>query len=70
MKGVCVTIALLLDFSLLFFLDYHLKFQEWVRPKPPARLNIFPKFPAMSTPLPTWLPYDQEPDDEIDEGEL
>ncbi|KAJ4761242.1 tRNA 2-thiocytidine biosynthesis TtcA [Rhynchospora pubera] len=42
---------------------------EWVRPKPPARLNVFPKFPAMTTPLPTWLPYDQAPDDEIDEDE-
>jgi hypothetical protein len=41
-----------------------------VRPKRSSRPNVFPTFPAMSTPLPTWLPFDQEPDDEIDEDEL
>ncbi|KAJ3677222.1 hypothetical protein LUZ60_002946 [Juncus effusus] len=43
---------------------------EYVRPKPPNKLNVFPKFPAMETPLIDWLPFDEFPDDEVDEDEL
>ncbi|KAF3339062.1 hypothetical protein FCM35_KLT16533 [Carex littledalei] len=42
---------------------------EVERPKPPGRTNVLPQFPAISTPLTTWLPHDVAPDDEIDEDE-
>lgn len=41
--------------------------QEWERPKPGRRPDIFPQFSPMKTPLPPPLPYDPPEEDEEDE---
>jgi hypothetical protein len=41
--------------------------QEWERPKPGRRPDIFPLFSPMKTPLPPPLPYDPPEEDEEDE---
>ncbi|KAF3593161.1 hypothetical protein DY000_02021066 [Brassica cretica] len=43
--------------------------QEWERPKPGRRPDIFPKFSPMKTPLPPPMPYDPPAEDEEEEEE-
>lgn len=43
--------------------------QEWERPKPGRRPDIFPQFSPMKTPLPTPLPADPPEEDEEEEEE-
>lgn len=43
--------------------------QEWERPKPGRRPDIFPKFSPMKTPLPHPLPADDPLDDDEEEEE-
>ncbi|TQD99641.1 hypothetical protein C1H46_014777 [Malus baccata] len=41
--------------------------QEWERPKPGRRPDIFPQFSPMKTPLPPPMPYDPPEEDEDEE---
>ncbi|WZZ02912.1 hypothetical protein YC2023_088833 [Brassica napus] len=43
--------------------------QEWERPKPGRRPDIFPKFSPMKTPLPPPMPYDPPAEDDEEEEE-
>ncbi|KAH1105520.1 hypothetical protein J1N35_009288 [Gossypium stocksii] len=43
--------------------------QEWERPKPGRRPDIFPQFSPMKTPLPGPMPYDPPEEDEEEEEE-
>lgn len=57
-----------LGFSLIhmYLLCYSLG-QEWERPKPGRRPDIFPQFSPMKTPLPPPMPYDPPEEDEEEE---
>ncbi|KAJ6435364.1 hypothetical protein OIU84_000539 [Salix udensis] len=46
-----------------------LYFEEWERPKPGRRPDIFPQFSPMKTPIPPPLPYDPPEEDEEEEEE-
>ncbi|KAF9615554.1 hypothetical protein IFM89_024402 [Coptis chinensis] len=51
--------------KLLSLPDMH--FQEWERPRPGRRPDIFPQFSPMKTPLPPPLPADPPEEDEEEE---
>ena len=59
---ICVCIWL---FWLIICFDFI--FQEWERPKPGRRPDIFPQFSPMKTPLPPPLPCDPPEEDEEEE---
>lgn len=56
----------IIAFSIIILSSNLIQSQEWERPKPGRRPDIFPKFSPMKTPLPTPLPADPpEEDDEF-----
>lgn len=61
--GVAILISLLCS----YLIQIYLMLQEWERPKPGRRPDIFPQFAPMKTPLPIPMPADPPEEDEEEE---